>query len=86
MVSSSNANGTSRPASVAEVDAPQTSATTHKRTECACGKAGKHYAETALDTVMPSSPEKIYNLMFNSGWFKSFLSDNQQLKGMSIIE
>ncbi|WVF65961.1 hypothetical protein IAT40_000699 [Kwoniella sp. CBS 6097] len=77
----------SRPGSVVGDDvetAPGTASTSNKKghgpTQCACGKEGKHYSETALETIFPSSPEKIYNLMFNSGWFKTFLSDNQKLK------
>ncbi|ORY34210.1 hypothetical protein BCR39DRAFT_188949 [Naematelia encephala] len=52
----------------------------HAATQCACGKSGDHYAETALEATFPSSPEKIYNLMFNSGWYKEFLSNNQKLR------
>ncbi|KAL1407061.1 hypothetical protein Q8F55_006474 [Vanrija albida] len=73
------ANGTSRPPSVTDCEAPQTVAS-HRTTECACGKAGTHYTEVALDTVFPSSPEKVYNLIFNSGWFRTFLYDSQKLK------
>lgn len=80
MIATSTANGTSRPASVQDGELPKV-ASAHKETECACGKAGKHYAETALDTILPSSPEKIYNLMFNSGWYRTFLSENQLLRG-----
>ena len=54
----------------------------HAKTECACGKKGEHYSETALETTFPTAPEKAYNLMFASGWFKTFLSDNQKLRGM----
>ena len=55
----------------------------HAKTQCTCGKEGKHYSETALDATFPSTPEKIYNLMFTSAWFKTFLSENQKLKGQS---
>lgn len=53
----------------------------HKSTECACSKAGEHYAEVALDTTFPSTPEKVYNLMFNSGWYRTFMSESQKLRG-----
>ena len=53
----------------------------HAKTQCSCIKDGKHYSETALDTVFNSQPEKVYNLMFNSEWFKTFMSENQKLKG-----
>jgi hypothetical protein len=54
----------------------------HAKTECACGKEGKHFTETALSTTFPSTPEKVYNLMFNSGWLKDFMSEDQKLKGI----
>ena len=40
-----------------------------------------HYAEVALDTTFPSTPEKVYNLMFNSGWYRTFMSESQKLRG-----
>ena len=52
-----------------------------KPTTCACGVKGEHYSETALDAVFPSTPEKIYNLMFTSGFAKDFMSGNQKLMG-----
>jgi hypothetical protein len=55
----------------------------HAKTECLCGKEGKHLTETALQTVFPSTPEKVYNLMFNSGWLKDFMVGDQKLKGGS---
>ncbi|WWC85880.1 uncharacterized protein L201_000747 [Kwoniella dendrophila CBS 6074] len=58
----------------------------HGPTQCACGKEGKHYNETALQTTFHSTPEKIYELMFNSGWFKNFLSENQKLRDIESSE
>ncbi|WVR03539.1 hypothetical protein IAU60_000531 [Kwoniella sp. DSM 27419] len=58
----------------------------HAPTQCACGRDGKHYSETALETIFPSTPEKVYNLMFNSGWFKTFLSDSQKLRDIESSE
>ncbi|WVW81879.1 hypothetical protein I302_103877 [Kwoniella bestiolae CBS 10118] len=58
----------------------------HAPTQCACGKEGKHYNEIALDTTFPSTPEKIYELMFNSAWFKNFLSDSQKLRDIECSE
>ncbi|WVQ70710.1 hypothetical protein IAR50_000232 [Cryptococcus sp. DSM 104548] len=59
---------------------------THKPTQCACGKDGKHYPEIALEATFPSTPEKVYNLMFNSGWLKTFLSDSQQLRDIEYSD
>ena len=52
-----------------------------KATTCACGKEGKHYTETAMDTVIPGTPDRIHNLMFASGFMKDFMSGNQKLLG-----
>ena len=53
----------------------------HKVTQCACGKEGKHYSELAMDAVLPGTPERIYNLMFASGFLKDFMRENQKLEG-----
>jgi GRAM domain len=52
-----------------------------KATMCACGKAGDHYAETAMDIVIPGTPDRIHNLMFASGFIKDFMAGNQKLLG-----
>jgi len=54
---------------------------THKATTCLCGREGNHYSELAIDTVMPGTPERIYNLMFASGFLKDFMRENQKLEG-----
>lgn len=54
---------------------------TNKVTQCACGKKGEHYSETALETIVPGTPEKIYNLMFASGFIKDFMKGEQKLLG-----
>lgn len=53
-----------------------------KATQCTCGKEGKHYSETALEVVIPGTPEKIHNLIFASGFIKDFMVGNQKLLGM----
>ncbi|KAF8893694.1 hypothetical protein CPB84DRAFT_1783149 [Gymnopilus junonius] len=45
-----------------------------RKTLCACGRAGKHYAETAMEMTVPGTPEKIHNLMFASGFIKDFMA------------
>ncbi|KAI0354769.1 hypothetical protein OH77DRAFT_1404627 [Trametes cingulata] len=52
-----------------------------KVTQCDCGKAGQHYTETAMETILPGTPEKIYNLMFTSGFIKDFMREDQKLIG-----
>lgn len=41
----------------------------------------KNLKEVCMDAVFPSAPEKIYNLMFTSGFMKEFWADNQKLQG-----
>lgn len=41
----------------------------------------KNLKEVCMDTVFPSAPEKIYNLMFTSGFMKDFWTENQKLLG-----
>ena len=54
-----------------------------KVTYCACGRENKHYSELAMDGIIPGTPERIYNLMFASGFLKDFMRDNQKLEGES---
>ena len=56
-----------------------------KVTECQCGKDGTHYSEKALEMIIPGTPERIYNLMFASGFMKEFLVVNQKLIGASFF-
>jgi hypothetical protein len=53
----------------------------HKPTQCTCGKEGKHYSETALETVLPGTPDTIHNLIFASGFIKDFMRADQKLLG-----
>jgi hypothetical protein len=69
----------SRPASIVQ---PEVAETGHSPTSCHC----THYAETALDTVLGSTPEKVYNLMCTSEWFKTWLVEDQKLKGESCMD
>ncbi|CED83409.1 Uncharacterized conserved protein, contains GRAM domain [Phaffia rhodozyma] len=55
-------------------------------TTCQCQLNGGHYSETALDSVFPSTPEKLYNLMFTSGFSKDFMSNNQKLIDIQISD
>jgi hypothetical protein len=56
-----------------------------KATLCACGKGGQHYSETAMDTVIPGTPDRIHNLMFASGFMKDFMIENQKLLGKDLF-
>ena len=58
-------------------------ATKNRHTLCDCGRNGQHYPEVAMEVVVPGTPEKIYNLMFTSGFMKDFMRENQKLLGAS---
>jgi hypothetical protein len=58
---------------------------TRKATQCACSKAGAHYPSIAMDSIVPGTPEQIYNLMFASGFIKDFLSQDQKLMGKAYV-
>jgi hypothetical protein len=66
---------------VAGARAAKPSLLKNKVTQCACGKRGEHYSETALETIVPGTPDKIYNLMFASGFIKDFMKGDQKLLG-----
>ncbi|CAK5276130.1 unnamed protein product [Mycena citricolor] len=58
----------------------------HKATVCACGKQGAHFSETALEIVIPGTPERIYNLIFASGFIKEFMAVNQKLTDIQVSD
>lgn len=41
----------------------------------------KDLKETCMDATFPSAPEKIYNLLFTSGFMRDFLTGDQKLMG-----
>ena len=45
----------------------------HPPTSCNCASSGGHYPHVAMDAVFPGSPEKLYNLIFTSGFMREFL-------------
>ncbi|KAF8435687.1 GRAM domain-containing protein [Boletus edulis BED1] len=57
-----------------------------KVTHCACSKSGGHLNDLALETVLPGTPEKIYNLMFASGFMKDFMKVDQRLIDVQISD
>ncbi|KAJ6516452.1 hypothetical protein C8R45DRAFT_960190 [Mycena sanguinolenta] len=57
-----------------------------KATTCACGKEGSHFAQVALDVVLPGTPDRIYNLIFASGFMKDFMSVNQKLRDIQVSD
>ncbi|KAG2141006.1 hypothetical protein DEU56DRAFT_279552 [Suillus clintonianus] len=59
---------------------------TNKVTACACSKSGGHLNEIALETVLPGTPDKIYNLMFASGFIKDFMRVDQKLMDVQISD
>lgn len=62
-------------------DSGQSPAPAQKVTQCPCSKEGRHYSELAMEVILPGTPEKIYNLMFTSGFIKDFMRQDQKLQG-----
>lgn len=58
----------------------------HKPTQCDCGKNKTHYSEQVWEAVFPGTPEKIYNLIFASGFMKDFLAMDQKLMSLQISD
>ncbi|KAJ7834972.1 hypothetical protein B0H14DRAFT_2363648 [Mycena olivaceomarginata] len=77
-------NGVNIAADTVAPDAPGMPA--HKATTCTCGKEGSHFSKIALDTVVPGTPDRIYNLMFASGFMTDFLTVNQKLLDLQVSE
>ncbi|SCZ98985.1 BZ3500_MvSof-1268-A1-R1_Chr3-1g05748 [Microbotryum saponariae] len=46
----------------------------------------KDLKEVCMDVVFPSAPEKIYNLMFTSGFMRTFWTENQKLMDLQISD
>ncbi|TFY73071.1 hypothetical protein EWM64_g10941, partial [Hericium alpestre] len=57
-----------------------------KATQCACGKEGGHLSEVAMEAIYPGTPERIYNLMFASGFIKDFMRVDQKLDDIQISD
>ncbi|KAG9288729.1 hypothetical protein G9A89_004348 [Geosiphon pyriformis] len=71
-------------------NAPKINANLKKRlrhpTQCACLKNQKHYNTIALDTKFTGSVEKIYNLLFTSGFIRRFLVEQEKCIDVNIGE
>ncbi|EKM84241.1 hypothetical protein AGABI1DRAFT_67583 [Agaricus bisporus var. burnettii JB137-S8] len=56
-----------------------------KITTCACAEGG-HYHETAMDCVLPGTPDRIHNLIFASAFIKEFMTVDQKLTDIQISD
>ncbi|KAF8633533.1 hypothetical protein AX15_001338 [Amanita polypyramis BW_CC] len=61
-------------------------ATLNRVTICACGREGKHLPETALEVVVPGTPDRIHNLIFMSGFIKDFMVLDQKLTDIQVSD
>ena len=56
----------------------------HAPTTCNCvAGGGGHFSNVVMDLTFPGSPEKLYNLIFTSGFMRDFLSNDMGLSGMN---
>jgi hypothetical protein len=56
----------------------------HPPSSCTCGPSagiGPHLVTEIMDTTFPGSPEKIYNLIFTSGFMVNFFTTDMKLTG-----
>ena len=56
----------------------------HPPSTCTCGPSaaiGPHLVTEIMDTTFPGSPEKIYNLIFTSGFMVDFFTTDMKLTG-----
>lgn len=61
--------------------------TIHPPTTCNCGTpqgCGPHFTNVVMDSTYPGSPEKLYNLMFTSGFMKEFLTRDMKNTELQI--
>ncbi|KAJ1026235.1 hypothetical protein NDA18_003892 [Ustilago nuda] len=58
----------------------------HRKTTCPCEEKKEHFSSNVLDTTYPAVPEKIYNLLFTSGFMKEFWTNDQKLMDLQISE
>ncbi|CEH18790.1 Uncharacterized conserved protein, contains GRAM domain [Ceraceosorus bombacis] len=58
----------------------------HRATSCPCEKEKKHMPTVALDQTYPAVPEKLYNLLFTSGFMKDFWTVDQKLMDLQMSD
>lgn len=80
---SSNANGELIASSDKALKKTEPKAQVHEKTECSCSSSD-HYPNVVMNQVYNGTLEKIYNLMFDSGFMKKFLIENQKSLGKEI--
>ncbi|CDO76479.1 hypothetical protein BN946_scf184615.g5 [Trametes cinnabarina] len=83
---SESTDGSAQPNGKPGVNGATNAALKPKVTQCDCGKAGQHYPEVAMEAIFPGTPEKIYNLMFTSGFIKDFMREGQKLTDIQISD
>lgn len=72
--------------SVAAQTSPSAKVAVAKVTRCSCSTDGTHYPNSIIDITLPGTPERIYNLIFASGFIKDFMRDNQKLMDIQISD
>lgn len=58
----------------------------HRKTSCLCEEKKEHFSSVVLDTTYPAVPEKIYNLLFTSGFMRGFWTEDQKLMDLQISD
>ena len=79
-------NATSSRPSLDLATAIESAGPVRRVTTCVCGDSRQHYPTVCMDKVFPGTPEKIYNLLFASGFVKEFLRGEQRLLDLQISD
>ncbi|KAK0530775.1 hypothetical protein OC835_003896 [Tilletia horrida] len=58
----------------------------HRATTCSCERSKEHYPTVVLDAKYPAVPEKMYNMLFTSGFMKDFWQVNQKLMDLQMSD
>ncbi|KAK4510024.1 uncharacterized protein ATC70_006193 [Mucor velutinosus] len=58
----------------------------HEKTDCECSANNEHYPTIVMDQMYNGTLEKIYNMLFDSGFMKKFLIENQKSTELEMGE
>ncbi|CAO3613727.1 unnamed protein product [Mucor fragilis] len=80
------ANGASSSATENAKEGDAKSQQVHDKTNCECSTNNEHYPNVVMDQVYNGTLEKIYNMLFDSGFMKKFLVENQKSTELEMGE
>ncbi|KAG0170655.1 hypothetical protein DFQ29_009165 [Apophysomyces sp. BC1021] len=69
-----------------ELHEPETEGQLQKQTDCQCSKNGGHFPHTVMDQTYDGTIQKVYNLLYNSGFLGQFLATVQKTSDINISQ